>query len=49
MSDVEAEKREEITFVSTNRPAARNAVDGPTAALLADDRAAQIALQSPAA
>ncbi len=36
MSDVEAEKREEITFASINRPEARNAVDEPTAALLAD-------------
>ncbi len=36
MSDVEVEKLEEITVVSINRPEARNAVDGPTAALLAD-------------
>ena len=35
MSDVEVEKLEEITIVSINRPEARNAVDGPTAALLA--------------
>lgn len=36
MSSVEIEKLEEITIVSINRPEARNAVDGPTAALLAD-------------
>ncbi len=36
MSNVEIEKLEEITIVSINRPEARNAVDGPTAVLLAD-------------
>lgn len=36
MSTVEVEKLDEITVVSINRPEARNAVDGPTAALLAD-------------
>lgn len=35
MSNLEIEKREEITVVSINRPQARNAVDGPTAELLA--------------
>ena len=33
---VRIEKREQITIVTINRPAVRNAVDGPTAALLAE-------------
>ena len=33
---VNIEKREQVTIVTINRPAVRNAVDGPTAALLAD-------------
>jgi enoyl-CoA hydratase len=33
---VEIEKRDKITIVTINRPAVRNAVDGPTAALLAE-------------
>lgn len=33
---VKIEKREKITIVTINRPDVRNAVDGPTAALLAD-------------
>ena len=33
---VAIEMREKITIVTINRPAVRNAVDGPTAALLAD-------------
>ena len=33
---VNIEKREKITIITINRPQVRNAVDGPTAALLAD-------------
>jgi enoyl-CoA hydratase len=36
MSGIEIEKLNEITIVCINRPEARNAVDGPTAILLAD-------------
>lgn len=36
METVLIEKRDDITIVTINRPHARNAVDGPTAALLAD-------------
>ena len=36
MNSVEIQKLEDITVVTINRPGARNAVDGPTAKLLAD-------------
>lgn len=36
MSDVEVKHQDRITIITINRPHARNAVDGPTATLLAD-------------
>lgn len=36
MSDVEVDRDGDVTVIAINRPAARNAVDGPTAELLGD-------------
>ncbi|HKI73561.1 MAG TPA: enoyl-CoA hydratase-related protein, partial [Pseudomonadales bacterium] len=36
MDSIKVDLQDEITVITINRPHARNAVDGPTAALLAD-------------